>query len=526
MKLTIALTIALFVPTSALALPAQDAGSAAGSQTTWPALPEIGDTSRMDPEVVALVQTHQAAVRAAQEQAEGEEGRRAVGMAYTELGLAFEANTMWTPARDCYQNAYDLIPGEGSHRDQWLYRVGVCEYALGYADKAVEVLAEVAPRLSGTAVVHAKLAVAYTDLGRLEEAAASWRDAIQAEQIAWEKADPELRPAKPVPLAASRVGLAQAEWELDHLDQAEALLLEALRLQEYYPHAHYLLGQIYAEQGKLEEAEFQLTRGRGAYPVMPPDPHGPQLAAKRAGYGNRMRNIEIAMQEGRLPEALAELEAMMVERPDDIMVLNLAARGQMMQGRIDKSLELLTRSETIDPTQYQTKNQLALTYINLVGQSQNAEQHAERLNLAKTKAQEALELAPHLGSPWFYRGLAELAGFNPQDPNGQQIIQNVMNMFQRAHLLGCQEPQLYEQMTQLYAQTGRTREMVEFAKQGAQKNPENPGSWALLARAYLTVGEKEEAMRAGERALAVGRGNPQIQDFVNQLRQAIQQSGQ
>ena len=490
----------------------------------WPALPNIGDTSRMDPAVVALVDTHRLAVRdaIADEATSGDEKAQAVGMAFTQLGLTFEANTMWTPARDAYRSAYETIPGEGSHRDQWLYRVAVCEHALGHADRAADLLAGIAPKLSGTAIVQARLGNALYDLGRLEEAEAAWRDAIRSEQIFWDKADPEQRSEKPIPIPASRVGLAVILWERNQLEEAESLLTEALALQPSYPHAHYLLGQIYAEQGREEEAQFQLTRGRGAYPVMPPDPHGPLLASKRAGYGNRMRNIEIAMQEGRMPDAVRDLEAMMAERPEDVMVLNLAARAHTMLGRMDKSLELLLKSETIDPTHYQTKNQLALTYLNLLGQSRSQEEAMERLQLAKTKSQEAAEIAPHHGTAYFYRGLAELAGLNNQDPNAGQAMQQVLALFQRAHLLGCQEPQLFERMTMLYAQTGRTREMLTFAKHGAQRNPENPGSWILLAQAHMTLNQKTEALTAAERALAVAPNDPNTKNFVASLKQNIQ----
>ncbi|HRV82917.1 MAG TPA: tetratricopeptide repeat protein, partial [Planctomycetota bacterium] len=302
----------------------------------WPALPDIGPTDRMDPEVVQLIGQHVAAVEAAEASADAE----AVGKAFAELGLVYEANTMWTPARDCYQLAYDWIPGEGSQRDQWLYRVGVCDHALGDAVAAKEVLAAVAPKLSGTAIVQARLATVCFDLGLLDEAAAAWQAAIDAERIAWEKADPAARADAPIPIPASRVGLAQVRLEQDDLAGAEELLQQALALQPQYPHAHYLLGQIYAEQGKEDEARFELSRGLNAYPVLPPDPHAGRLAALRAGYGNRMRNIELALQSGQVPQAIADLEAIAAERPEDHLVLNLLGRAYMMSGNLPKALDI------------------------------------------------------------------------------------------------------------------------------------------------------------------------------------------
>ena len=102
-------------------------------------------------------------------------------------------------------------------------------------------------------------------------------------------------------------------------------------------------------------------------------------------------------------------------------------------------------------------------------------------------------------------------------------MQNTMNLFQRAHTLGCQEPQLYEQMAALYAQMGRIPQMVTFAKQGARRSPENPSAWMFLARAQLTAKNFAESASAANRALVVSNNNPQVQDFVNRLGQAIEQ---
>ncbi|MEZ5975828.1 MAG: tetratricopeptide repeat protein [Planctomycetota bacterium] len=483
-------------------------------------LPDIGKTDRMDPEVVALIHSMEGKVR----EAEATGDLQAVGNAVAELGLAYEANTMWTPASACYATAYALLPEGARFRDAWLYRRGACEHALGNVELAVELLGKAAPLLTGTAVVQARHAQALYDLGDLQGAEAAWRAAIGSELISWNKADENARPAKPVSIPASRVGLAQILWEQDRIEEAEALLREALSLEGNYPHAYYLLGQILADQGRMEEAEFALARGKGAYPVLPPDPHGALLASMRAGYGNRMRNIEIAMQEGRMPEAVAELDKMLVERPADHLVLNLAARAQMMSGQLGKALDFLQRSETADPTEYQTKIELTILYLNLAGAQQVPANRAEMLEKARVKSEEAVQLAPLLGSPYYYRGLVELSSIAPDDPQGPQRMQAALNLMQHAQLLGCQDPQLYEQLAMLYARTGKLDAMLAFAQEGAQKSPENPGAWMFLARAYFSMNNGEKALQAANRAVTVSKNDPQVLAFLEQLRQAVQQA--
>ncbi len=497
-----------------------------GLAQAWPDLPDIGNTERMDQEVVALIQEYVGKVNAAQQGPRTPESEKAVGEACAQLGLAFEANTMWDPARDCYALAASLIPDEGSEQAQWVYRVGSCEHAMGDAQASMETLRAVAPKLTGTAVVHAKLARAYFDLGLLNEAAAAWEAAIASEPIAWAKADEATRPVGPIPLPASRVGLAQVKLEQDKLQEAKALLQEALSMQPGYPHAHYLLGLVLAEEGDSTAAELELMLGLNAFPVMPPDPHTERMNQLRAGYGNRMRNIEIAMQSGQIPQAIQGLEAMLEERKDEPLVLNLLARCHQMSGDPARGLQLLLRSETIDPTQHQTLMELTMAYFNAALQMQDSAQRMEAMNQARLKAEAAIRIAPHLGTPYYYRGLIEWSSTPQDDPNLQQILQQVLAYFQRAHTLGCKEPQLYEQMANLYMQTGRTREMVTYAEQGTKSNAKNPSAWIFLARAYLTVGRSDEALKAGDRALIVSNQDPQVQDFVNRLRQAVAQSQQ
>ncbi|MDF1837044.1 MAG: tetratricopeptide repeat protein [Planctomycetota bacterium] len=518
-----------FVLPLLLALPLGTSVAAAtapiqAEEAAWPTLPDIGDTARMDQEVVSLVQARLDAVRKAMESgvASDAAAQNVVGLAFAELGLAFEANTMWTPAVSSYRHAGVLIQGEDRMRDPWLYRAGACLHAIGDAEAALTALKEVAPRLSGTAIVHARLGTACYDMGLLDEAAAAWQAAIQAEQVAWDKADPTQRAAAPIPIPASRVGLAQILFEQEDLAGAQALLREALTLQPNYPHAHYLLGQIYAEEGRDQEAMFELSRGLNAFPVLPPDPHGPRLSAYRAGYGNRMRFIEIDMQNGQMDKAIAGLEAMLEQRPNDHLVLNLAARAWLMKGDFAKSLTYLQRSETADPTNHQTKLELAILYLNFAGRAQTPELRASHLTAAKEKADGALRIAPHLGNPYYYRGLIEAQSIQQNDPQAGDIMQRALAYYQRAHAFGCKEPQLYEQMAMMYAQMGRTREMVTFAKQNTLTSPENPNAWMFMARACLTVGQGPEAILAAERAVAVSNNNPQVVDFAKQVRAAVE----
>ncbi|MCP5022951.1 MAG: hypothetical protein GY930_14410, partial [bacterium] len=115
-RFALPLLITLPLASSAMAVPALVLQT---GEAPWPSLPDIGDTARMDPEVVSLVQNQMTAVSEAMASGEPSDpvAQGIVGTAYAELGLAFEANTMWTPAIACYENAFRLIPGEDRLRD-------------------------------------------------------------------------------------------------------------------------------------------------------------------------------------------------------------------------------------------------------------------------------------------------------------------------------------------------------------------------------------------------------------------------
>lgn len=520
-------TLALVAPLAGFAHPQEPAAAPATPVQVQqgPLEPAVlSNTDRMDPEVVALLGERVAAVRAANEawtSASGDDARTAAGAAHAELGLAYEANTMWTPALASYTSAVALLP----ESPEWRYRLGVCQHKLGELSAALETFRAVAQELSGTAVVQARLGATALLLGNIEEAEKAWQAAIASEA----KLGGEVR------FAESRVGLAQVRYDQEDLESAEALLREALELNPGYGHAHHLLGLVLAEQGREDEAEFELTLGKNSWPAFPPDPHGPRLSAYSAGYGRRMMVVENMMQAGQIPQALEALKGLAAERPEDHFILNLTARGLTMQGRMDEAYEALAASERVNPGAQDTKVELAVNLINRAGQIQDPEARTAMMGEASTKIVEAIQIAPLRGRPWYFRGLIEMSRIpqvDPQaDPQGAQAAQQAMQAatgyLQRAHQLGCQEPQLYERLAQVYAQMGRTGEMRKFARESAQRSPQNPGSWMFLARAELTVNDFDAALEALARAEKVVATNPQlapqVADFAKRMREAIAQ---
>jgi tetratricopeptide (TPR) repeat protein len=441
----------------------------------------------------------------------------ALGAAWADLGLAYEANTMWSRALPCYDMAIAFLP----EKPEWMYRKGAALTATGDLNGALTALENAAGRLLNTTVVQARLGDVALMLGRFDLAEAAWRQAIAS----------EANFEREVKFPECRVGLAQVLIEIESYEDAEALLREALALNPGYRHAHHLLGLVLNEIGDEDEARFALLRGRNAFPAFPPDPHQPRLAAHAASYQRRMMGIENAMGSGNMQGAIEQIEAVLLANPKDHFALNMKARVMMMQGQHAAAYQTLIEAEAIDPNHYSTLVEIAITCLNLL-QAAQPEQAGQLLNEAQARSERAIELAPLVGRPWYVRGLVESFRANGiQDQKEmQKAMQTALQLMQRAHALGCEEQQMYQSMAQVFAQLGQLSEMVRYAEAGTNSQPENAAAWAFRAKAHLTLAQMDPTTAAVQlvkaelsvkHAVEVSRGDPNISQFAVAMTNAI-----
>jgi len=452
------------------------------------------DTSKMDASTVELLTELAEAVR--QNPSDGD--------AHASLGLAYEANTIWALAEEQYDHTVQLLPD----KPEWLYRRGLMRTYNGDFEGAVEDLGAAAARLRNTAVVQARYGDVLRSLGRLDEAAAAWTQAIASEAsqghgIQW---------------AASRVGLAQVLLDLGEYERALGLADEALALDPGSKHAHYTRGLALRELGRDDEARDELVRGMTAYPDFPTDPHWSRLAEYGRGYNRRMMGIENLLQAGDLANATTALQAMLAERPEDHFVLNLAARAALMSNDRDGAKFLLDKSLTINPDASNTYLEYATVLLREMGEAQQqaaalagqpaGEAAQERVQALDTelraKVTRALELTPQLGRAHYYAGLVQLqtAGNDPEK------LQAAATSMQNALRLGCTEPRFYLNLAQVYGMTNRARDMVRFAELASSNAPDNVEALLFLVQAYANGGRQADLGAPAARLVRVAPTNP------------------
>jgi cytochrome c-type biogenesis protein CcmH/NrfG len=174
-------------------------------------------------------------------------------------------------------------------------------------------------------------------------------------------------------------------------------------------------------------------------------------------------------------------------------------------------------SNSIKSDHYSTKIELAIALMNSIGPQTPQEQAQAWGEEAMQVMQEAVALAPRVGRAHFYLGVVmqTAAGSDPQALSG------ALGEMSLALSLGCQDPMLFPRMAQLYAVTGRVREMIAFAKVHAERNPDDPSAYVFLARASLTDDRREEALAAILHAQTLVPGSSEVLQMVEAFQAEI-----
>lgn len=470
-----------------------------------PAPPVVENTDAMDPDVVTLLTERVAAVNAAP----------ADTKAWEDLGLAYEANTIWSLADEAYTGLLQLNGDDA----QWLYRRGVVRFKLGHLDAALADLARAADTYKNTPVVQAWHADVLRMTGDLEAAEAGWRQAIKAE----EKQEPKLE------WPQSRVGLAMTLLDLEEPAEAEALCRRALELNPGYSHAAFILGRALRDQDKLDEAEVAFARAGEAFPSFPPDPHQTRLDDAARGFSRRMMVIENLMQMQNFPEAKTRVAAVMQEYPGRYKVINMASRIALREGDMIRARELMGQSLTLapeDPTtlldaclleltesEGYSQQMMMLQQMAANGQTINPDQVTQLRGKAIGPAEKAVEYAtaavqaaPLVGRYAFWLGMAQRAQASVIEDQQKQgeLIRGALASMQRAGRLGCTEPSYHQQIAGMYAMLGPARMMLLHAEEHLKRNPTDPAALQFTIQAILTNERTDGIAPLAERLGKVG----------------------
>lgn len=298
--------------------PAQPAAASASSSVPAPELMDLPpvDLSEVEPAVSEQLIEER---RRFEEQRESLSGE-ALGQAYGELGLSYQAYGFVDAAWACLHNAEVLAPDT----PQWLYYRAHLALEEQQLDSAVELLRRYLERHPSYAAGWVWLGYGLLQLERQDEAKAALEQALS------------LDPAS----ASAHYRLGQIALQQGDVASAVEHFEAVLQIQPAASVVRYPLATAYRRQGRSAEAEEQLAQ-RGQRKVALADPLLDELRVIATGARVHLYRGTLAMRSKNLSVALKEFGQAVEMAPDNPRArLNFGA-ALAQSGQVDRAVEQL-----------------------------------------------------------------------------------------------------------------------------------------------------------------------------------------
>lgn len=383
----------------------------------------------------------------------------------TELGMGYEVAGLHEAALRSYQQAQAIQPGE----PRWSYYLAQAHARLGDLEAAVEAMESVRRLNADYPPADLYLGSWLLDLGRVDEAQAAYRHAV------------ELQPGNP----AGGIGLARVHLARKEGGEAVAILEPLTEQYQDYPYLYQLLGLAYRYADRMDDARSALARGKpGAAPGWS-DPWHDEKAVFQSGFGAGMLKADELMSRGRMAEAARLYEELRLERPDDLALLNNLSVTYKQTGREEDSFRILMEGLERHPDYYPFHLNAGVAFQRQ-GDSERALAHLDR----------AIELYPSLAGAHERKGnlLLRLRRF-----------QEALVSYDTALRYDARNPGIYVNAGVLEAELKNWSRAEERFDQAVGLDPNLFPAWLGLGRSRAELGD----LAGSETALArAGQLNP------------------
>jgi protein O-GlcNAc transferase len=265
--------------------------------------------------------------------------------AHAELGLAYEANELWSSALTCYRNAASLEPRE----PLWGLHQAIMMHASGSTDESRKQLAALGQQFPNTASIQHRLGVALLSHGDLSAAFSALDRARQSMPDSAEIL---------TDLGDVCLELGRTEIALQHLERA-------VELQPAYKKAHYVLGLACRAAGQLDDAREHLQLGIDGTRKFITDAWSIRSPEFKLGLKDKFRYSRMLIEAGRVQEALELLESLAEKQPREISVLVNLGVGYMDAKRPGDAIAILNTAAEVSPDHFATFLNLAAANMDL-----------------------------------------------------------------------------------------------------------------------------------------------------------------
>ena len=300
--------------------------------TRGPQPPDLATLGTLDPAVRALLDEQVAAVRDGPTVADG----------WGRLGMAFEANGFTAPARDAYRTATTF---ENQH-GRWWYRLALLAQRDGDVDAALQDFDRAIALSPDFVPARWRRGLLLLDRGDLDGAEAAFKVAAN------------LAPND----SAAATGLARVLLARNQPGPAASRLELLIARAPTDRYAYQLLGTAYRQLGRSAEAQEALAAGAGGEPAWT-DPWSDEVGSLRRGFASSLKDATSLALAGRHAEAIALLERLRAERPEDRELRTYLGGVYATAGRVDDARRLLDAALADDPDDFDATMHLATALL-------------------------------------------------------------------------------------------------------------------------------------------------------------------
>ncbi len=440
--------------------------------------------------------------------------------AYNELGILMLETGRPAAALENFQRAVELVPAQA----QYHLRTGIAYRALKQPAEAIRAL-ETAASIEPTADTHGVLADAYSADGHLLEAVQQYRWAV------------ELSGGLPSYL----VNAAQVQRRAGLLAEAEASLQRALAADSSLAGAHFELGVLLEDQGRIQDAFASYARASELAPDVTEYLVALSRSARMAGDTERARAVidravelapssgavwdemgTLALERGDTSLALQHSRTAVAREPENARYRTHLARALRQGGAISQALDSATEAARLDPQLPAAQHEYALALAATgdldaaLGRLRTATRlepqdptyaldlgrHARlrgRLNEALNALHRAVELDPHSGPAHMELGLAlgDTGRWN-----------EALGHLRSALLTDDGDAQYRHHYGVACLRTGNVEAAVTNLLTAVEQQPANAGAQADLAEALAAAQRPGDALTALRAASASEPENP------------------
>jgi predicted Zn-dependent protease len=311
-----------------------------------------------------------------------------------------------------------------------------------------------------------------------------------------ERAFVRAREIDPQDVSAS-AGLARVYLQRSQHQAAADLLERTLADNPGDRYAMRLLGTAYRRLGRTEEADFALAVGELGEPVWS-DPWTDEMLQFRRGFAVRLKDATQYFAAGRMNEALALLQQLHREKPDDIALLDHLGEVSVAAGKVSEGVAMLERVVAKDPERFEAHVNLAEGYL-----KQN------ELARARAAADRAIALNPPLGRAHETKGLIVWRG-------GDEA--GAVSAFRTALRFDPRNVRSLVWLGMVEMNRNNPRGALESFGRATRLDPTRDDAWVGVANATMALGELDRAAAALQHAAQLNPGSANVKQASDHLR--------